>query len=639
MHLYICSLYLVTFVHCIVFCRSQSDSDVDWEPQSRTLRRQTPSPAEGGRQKRQRSSSASTSATSPAASFTAPSGSGDAAASTPTAGRSRAARRARGRGRRGGSSRAPSSHTEEQQWHDVGDDDVEPAQVAFMPVRQPGPQQETRVATSPLQFFRLFFTDAVLGTLMANTNAYGAKRHEGKKEVWHNIGVDDIFSYLAMVIYMGMVKCPTLVDYWKGSRLYSLPFPPSVMSRNKFLRISRALHMSDITADEENTAKRGTPAYDRLGKIKSLYSQIVKACKAHFQPEQHIAIDERMVASKARISIKQYIRNKPTKWGYKLFVLADSGTGYTWNFFVYEGKSPSAGKGLSYDSVMYLMDFDSLGTGYQLYVDNFYTSSQLFLDLLKKKTGACGTIRTNRVGFPKTTINDFTRGTPRGTIKWIRDSELLFVKWMDTREVVLCSTIHKAFTGDTTRRRVKSAGQWAAIDVPIPAPVKDYNQHMGGVDLSDALIGYYSATHKTMKWYKTLFYHFLDIAVVNAHILYQQCQRGQSMTQKEFRQALIEELADQGPASTSQPSTSSYTAPPKRGKMWLSGMQAVSADAFARSATKKHRLAVLHVVFPCVLLPQGTVTMSGTQNMGCRMAHNVHLRQLCPCTVVYTSFL
>ena len=549
-------------MHCIVFCRTQSeDSDVDWEPESEAVRRPTPSPAEGGHQKCQRSSSASTSATSPAASSTAPSGSGDTAASTPTAGHSRATRHAWGRGRRGGSSRAPSSHTEEQQWHDVGDDDVEPAQVDFMPVRQPGPQQGTSGATTPLQFFRLFFTDAVLGTLMANTNAYGAKRHEGKKEVWHNIGVADIFSYFAMVIYMGMVKCPTLVDYWKGSRLYSLPFPSSVISRNKFLRISRALHMSDIRADEENAAKRGTPAYDRLGKIKPLYSHIVEACKAHFQPEQRISIDERMVASKARISIKQYIKNKPTKWGYKLFVLADSATGYTWNFFVYEGKSPTAGKGLSYDSVMSLMDFDSLGTGYHLYVDNFYTSCQLFLDLLKKKTGACGTIRTNRVGFPKTNINDFTRRTPRGTIKWIRDSELLFVKWMDAREVVMCSTIHKAFTGDTARRRVKTAGQWTVIDVPIPAPVKDYNQHMGDVDLSDALIGYNSATHKTVKWYRTLFYHFLDIAVVNAHILYQQCQRG-SMTQEEFRQALIEELADQGPASTSQPSTSCITAPP-----------------------------------------------------------------------------
>ena len=193
------------------------------------------------------------------------------------------------------------------------DDDVEPVQIDFTPVREPGPQQGTRVTTTPLQ---LFFTEAVLGTLLSNTNAYGAKRHEGKQEAWHDIGICDIFSYLAMVLYMGMVRCTRLSDYWKGSRLYSLPFPASVMSRNKFLRISRALHMSDITADEENNAKRGTPAYDRLGKIKPLYTQVVEACKLHFQPEQHIAIDERMVASKARISIKQYVRNKPTRWGY-----------------------------------------------------------------------------------------------------------------------------------------------------------------------------------------------------------------------------------------------------------------------------------------------------------------------------------
>lgn len=171
-----------------------------------------------------------------------------------------------------------------------------------------------------------------------------------------------------------------------------------------------------------------------------------------------------MVASKARIGLKQYHRDKPTKWGHKLFVLADSQFGYTWDFFIYEGKSPTTqnpkNKELSYESVVALVNPSVLGTGYKLYVDNFYTNSML-RDLLEKLIFTCGTIRSNRIGIPQTTKNKLPKKAPRGSIRWIRDDKLVFVEWKDTREVMMFSSFHSANGNQTVQRRVKTPdGQW-----------------------------------------------------------------------------------------------------------------------------------------------------------------------------------
>ncbi len=81
-------------------------------------------------------------------------------------------------------------------------------------------------------------------------------------------------------------------------------------------------------ADQENYRKRGTAEHDRLFRVRPLVDTIRHACKAIY-PRKNLAVDERMVACKANTGMTQYMKAKPTRWGFKVFVLADSSNGYT----------------------------------------------------------------------------------------------------------------------------------------------------------------------------------------------------------------------------------------------------------------------------------------------------------------------
>ncbi|XP_053187732.1 piggyBac transposable element-derived protein 4-like [Scomber japonicus] len=441
-------------------------------------------------------------------------------------------------------------------WLGIDVEDITPTQPTFYPMRTPGPQLLGGVNYSILDLFHHFISKTMLQGIVRNSNKYGEKRH---RQAWQAISLEDMYSYIAIVIYMGLVEVKNIRDYWKKSDLYNFPFPASVISGRKFVAISRSLHLSSPDDDEANDKRKGTDDYDRLCKVKPMYSQIREMCRAYFHPRQHISIKERMV--KARLNLRQYMKDKPTKCGYKLFVLADSSTGYIWDFFIYEGKGAPIVKRLSYDTVMNLVDVPVLGRGYKLYIDDFYTSPALFLDLLDKKVLACGTIREQRIGFPRDRPGGLDSKSPRGTIRWIREGPLVFVQWRDTRDVSICSTIHPAHSDNTVQRKVKADGHWVEQAIPAPPGVSDYNKHMGGIDLSDAMIGYYNALHKTRKWYRTFFYHFVDIGIVNAFILHQELAKEKQqfpLTQKEFREALMLELKAAG-----SPSTAPRQAPPR----------------------------------------------------------------------------
>lgn len=482
----------------------------------------------------------------------------DALLTSPTAPTSRGrtprarTRKRRNRTRSTSSSRSRSPLTsrpapEQTRWKSAQDPDTNFSNKKFTPKRKPGHQLDTSKTYTPLDLFSLFVDRSTIIKLCTNINKQAAKNiAKGKKYKWTKLEETDFYRFLGLTFYFALVKLSAIADYWKQNSIFSLQFPPKVMHRDRYRTISWNIHMSDPDEDIDNVRKKGTPQYDKLHRLRPLLDTLTTACKSHYHPRQNIAIDERMVTTKARIGRTQYIKAKPTKWGFKLFGLADSHNGYTVDFAVYTGKSQfPSGRGLAYDSVVSLINPSFLGGGYHLYVDNFYTSPKLFKDLYRMNVGACGTYRENRQDCPRSQNNALTKNDPRGTIRWLRDGPLVFVKWMDSREVAICSTIHPAFTGETVKRRFKGAdGGWAAKSIPCPNLVIEYNKYMGGVHLSDQLIQYYSTRHTTMCWYRTLFYHFLDISATNAYILHKELCHERKQTPMTHR-GFLEELSAQ----------------------------------------------------------------------------------------------
>ena len=65
-----------------------------------------------------------------------------------------------------------------------------------------------------------------------------------------------------------------------------------------------------------------------------------------------------------------------------------------------------------------------------------------------------------------------------------------------------------------------AAGRWAAVEVPQPGVIANYNCFMNAVDRSDKILSTQNVPRKCVRWWKTFFFHLIDLEVVNSFILF-----------------------------------------------------------------------------------------------------------------------
>ncbi|KAJ8369760.1 hypothetical protein SKAU_G00097880 [Synaphobranchus kaupii] len=385
--------------------------------------------------------------------------------------------------------------------------------------------------------FKMFLSVETVGEIVEETNRYASEQQGktaigviGKLSKWVPTCLNEVYTFLAIALLMGLVRKSTLREYWSTDPVLLTPFFASVFSQDRFLNLLRCLHFV-------NPAHADTR--DPLNKIRNVFNALTSAFKRSFIPYKDLCVDESLMLWKGRLGFRQYIPSKRHRFGIKFFVLCDVVTGYVQDMVIYTGATTSIesveGLGVSGSVVMTLLA-PHLGKGHVLYVDNWYSSPTLFQHLLHQGTGACGTVRLNRRGMPT-----FPKKMKRGEVTFRENGTQLAVKWQDKRDVNFLTTVHPSSMAQSGR-----LDHFTGEPKVKPACVLDYNKKMGAVDRADMITSFVDCARKSTKWYKKLFFHLLDTAVLNAYTVHRKLSE-ERMPYKDFRLKLVKELIQEHP--------------------------------------------------------------------------------------------
>ena len=249
---------------------------------------------------------------------------------------------------------------------------IEPSSICHVYTDTPGPTSILVTSDStPLQIFSRFFTDEVWELLVLETNRFAASvcGTTPRARPWIDVSQQEMRAFFGMLIYMGVCRLPRLGLYWTTKFPLDVHGVADVMSINDFQQLFRCLHLADNSAQ----IPVGQPGHDRLFKVRGLLDLLIPKFESEYHIHQECTIDEAMIPIKGRLAFKQYMKAKPTKWGIKVFVLADATNGYIRTFQIYTGKSLEDGNssvGLCTKVVLDLMS-GLKGSGLHLYTDNY----------------------------------------------------------------------------------------------------------------------------------------------------------------------------------------------------------------------------------------------------------------------------
>lgn len=372
-----------------------------------------------------------------------------------------------------------------------------------------GPTDTSKDVSGIMECWSLFITDSMIEEITARTN----DKVQVERYKWSDLTqvphtcTTEIKALIGLLYLAGVMRSNrhNLEDLWASDGT-GVDIFRNTMSLQRFKFLLRCLRFDDASSRESRKS------VDRLAPIRDLFENFKNNCIQHYSVSEFVTIDQKLEGFRGRCSFRQYMPNKPAKYGLKMFAMVDAKTFYTANLEVYVGKQPVGPfeqSNKAEDIVIRLIHPIS-GTCRNVTVDNWFTSFSLTKVLLDvHRLTLVGTVRKNKRELPPQFVN--VRGRSECTSMFGFNPTTTIVSYIPKKHknVILVSTMHHDAQIDSdTGERNK------------PHIVTFYNSTKGGVDTADELCETYSVTRKSRRWPLTIFFSMLNIAGINAQIIY-----------------------------------------------------------------------------------------------------------------------
>ena len=389
---------------------------------------------------------------------------------------------------------------------------------------------------TPLDIWSLLFTTEMVEDITAQTLLY-ASRDKGD----HNflLTSDEIYQFLGIILFSGYHHVPSEKHYWSTEPDLHVSFIANEISRNRYQKIKHYFHL----ADNDNLEKG-----NKVAKVQPIYDSFNRNIKQFGLLHSTLSIDESMVPYKGLHPIRQYMKSKPIKFGYKLWALCGV-DGYPYHLDIYCGKTEEAhgeyglGGNVVLSMVNIVDEFEEKNV--EFFFDNYFSSNQLLVNLSERKILATGTVRSNRTQGADLILLEkkLMEKTIRGTYDFACTNDIFITNWNDNSIVQMISNCHQIDPINNVKRRVKGQGEQF---VSQPKCIQEYNEGMGGVDQMDRLLQSYRPTIHMRKWWFALFVNLLNASVTTSWRLYLMANPKSKMTHLDFRRYIVRVLVCSG---------------------------------------------------------------------------------------------